>query len=177
MHIEKIAGWLDVKGVVSTSLQWIYRRIRSDREVGRVQIPGRLDISERSAAVEDKSRMSDWDLDTITGAGQEGDIVSPVDRKSKSMCLRAAANKTKALVGNALASMPGPASERVLIVTFHNRKEFVGHPDLGNAVGAHMYFALPYNQWERRLNEHSNRLVRRYFGNGVSLYGIEPTEV
>ena len=31
---EQIAGWLRVQGIVTVSYQWIYRRVRADREAG-----------------------------------------------------------------------------------------------------------------------------------------------
>ena len=93
---EQIAGWLRLKGIVIISFQWIYRRVWADREAGgtlyrelrqqgckrkrkkaageawRGLIPGRVDIAERPAVVEDKSRVGDWEVDMIVGAGHRG---------------------------------------------------------------------------------------------------------
>ena len=198
---EQIAGWLKARDVVTISCQWIYRRIRADRdagghlylylrqsgrkrkrkaapgEAGRGQIPGRVDISERPAEVEEKSRVGDWEVDTIIGAGHQGVIVSAVDRKSKYTVLQAVANKTKDLVGAALVSLLEPFCELVLTITADNGKEFAGHREFGAALGAAVYFARPYHSWERGLNEHTNGLVRQYFGKGESLLGIDPAKV
>ena len=198
---EQIAGWLRVQGIVTVRYQWIYRRIRADREAGghlylhlrgkgrkrkvakapgeagRGQIPGRVDISEWPAEVEDKSRVGDWEVDTIIGAGHEGVIVTAVDRMSKFTVLQAVANKTKALVGEALVSLLQPVSECVLTITADNGKEFAGHREFGEALGAEVSFARPYHSWERGLNEHANGLVRQYFGKGESLPGLDPARV
>ena len=50
---------------------------------GRGHIPGRVDISERPAIVEEKVRIGDWEADTIVGKGHSGALVSLVDRAAK----------------------------------------------------------------------------------------------
>ena len=97
---------LAVEGRARLGATWIYRRIWADRAAGgdlylclryrgkrrnrrgrdgagRGVIPGRVDISERPAIVEEKVRVGDWEVDTIVGARHSGAIVSMVDRASK----------------------------------------------------------------------------------------------
>ena len=104
-------------------------------------------------------------------------MVTAVDRMSKFTVLQAVATKTKALVGEALVSLLQPVSEFVLTITADNGKEFAGHREFGEALGAEVYFARPYHFWERGLNEHANGLVRQYFGKGESLPGLDPARV
>ena len=96
---EQIAGRLSLEGVVSVSAKWIYKRIWEDRATGgtlfqnlrrrgkkpnrrgrdgagRGVIPGRVDISERPQEVEEKSRVGDWEADTIIGSRHLGALVS-----------------------------------------------------------------------------------------------------
>ena len=40
--------------------------------------------------------------------------------------------------------------------TCDNGKEFCGHQELSQKLGADFYFATPYHSWERGLNEHNN---------------------
>jgi len=56
---------------------------RSSGKAGRGCIPNRIDIKERPAIVEEKSRLGDWEGDTIIGANHQGTILTLVDRKSK----------------------------------------------------------------------------------------------
>ncbi|MDE0124854.1 MAG: IS30 family transposase [Bryobacterales bacterium] len=81
--------------------------------------------------------------------------------------------KTKDLVGGALVSMLWPVSDLVLAVTADNGKKFGGHRE----VGADLYFARPYHSWERGLNEHTNGLIRQYFGKSESLANLDPQQV
>ncbi len=56
---------------------------RGAQTAGRGCIPNRVDIQQRPKIVESKSRIGDWEGDTIIGAKQQGVILSLVDRKSK----------------------------------------------------------------------------------------------
>ncbi len=42
-------------------------------------------------------------------------------------------------------------------------KEFCGHQELSQKLGADFYFATPYHSWERGLNEPTNRLLRQFY--------------
>lgn len=56
---------------------------RGAKTAGRGCIPNRVDIKQRPKIVESKSRLGDFEGDTIIGAKQQGVILSLVDRKSK----------------------------------------------------------------------------------------------
>ena len=144
---------------------------------GRGHIPGRVDISERPAVVEEKSRAGDWEVDTIIGAGHEGALVSVVDRMSNYTLLQAVTRKTASLVGGAVIAMLQPVKSLALTVTADHGKEFAGHRDIAKALEADVYFARPYHSWERGLNEHTNGLVRQYFGKSERLREVDPAKV
>lgn len=135
---------------------------RSSGKAGRGCIPNRIDISERPAIVETKSRIGDWEGDTIIGANHQGAIVSHVDRHSKFTLLKKVQRKTADLVTYAtverLIDFPFP----VLSITYDNGKEFSDHQVIGMVLNTTCYFAPPYQSWKRGLNEHTNGLVRQY---------------
>ena len=77
--------------------QWIYEYLRADKKRGGDLYKylrrrgkkrcwkcgpksGRVDISERLGIVEEKSRIGDWEANTIIGAGHRGAIVTLVGR-------------------------------------------------------------------------------------------------
>ena len=195
---EQIAGWLSLKKIAAISFKWIYQRIWRDRAAGghlylhlrqqgrkrrtkplpgtagRGQIPGRVDISERPAEVEEKSSVGDFEVDTIIGSKHRGAFVTVVDRHSKFLFLKEVTRKTAAQVGKALVDPLEPVRDSVRTITADNGKEFAGHADFGARLGADVCFARPYHSWERGLNEHSNGLVRQYFGKGESLLEVDP---
>jgi IS30 family transposase len=56
---------------------------RSSGKAGRGCIPNRIDMKNRPAVVEEKSRIGDWKGDLIVGAEHQGALLSYVDRHSK----------------------------------------------------------------------------------------------
>ena len=183
----QISGWLRKQvGMTTVSHETIYQHVWADKRAGgsiykelrhsgkkynkrskgtagRGCIPNRVDIDERPAIVEEKSRLGDWELDTIIGTGQSGAIVSMVDRASKLTMLVKTSGKTAQEVTRALLSRLSPIKEFVLTLTADNGKEFANHQEVSVALDSGYYFAKPYHSWERGLNEHTNGLVRQYF--------------
>src|SRR5271154_661868 len=56
---------------------------RKGKNSGRGLIPNRVDIDQRPSVVAAKSRIGDWEADTIIGANHRGAVMSHVERKSK----------------------------------------------------------------------------------------------
>lgn len=197
---EQIAGRLHREGVVSVSPKCIYNYIWEDRKAGgtlyrhlrrrgkkpnrrgrdgsgRGVIPGRVDISERPGVVEDKSRVGDWEADTIIGREHLGALVSLVDRASKFTFLSQVGRKTAEDVGKAMLRCLEPVRELVHTITADNGKEFAGHARVSEGLSAGFFFAAPYHSWERGLNEHTNGLVREFFPKKQDLRKVNPGEV
>jgi IS30 family transposase len=130
---------------------------------GHGQIPDRVSIDERPKIVEEKSRMGDWEGDTVESAGKNAYIATFVDRKTKFLLAKLMPDKSAATLNHAAlrAFKPIPAPRRNTL-TLDNGKEFAGHKSLSQALGIDIYFAHPYHSWERGLNEHTNGLIRQY---------------
>ncbi len=136
---------------------------RSKGTSGRGCIPNRIDIDKRPPIAETKTRLGDWELDTIIGTNQSGAIVSMVERTSKLTKLKKVLHKTAEEVDRALLEKLGPIKAFVHTMTADNGKEFSNHERVSLELEAGFYFAKPYHSWERGLNEHTNGLVRQYF--------------
>ena len=135
---------------------------RSTNKAGRGFIPGRIDIAMRPAIVDDKSRIGDWEIDTIIGKNHKGAIVSMVERRSKLTMLAKVSRNTAYDVEKALISRLSQVQDCVYTITSDNGKEFANHITISKKLKADFYFARPYHSWERGLNEHTNGLVRQY---------------
>jgi len=140
---------------------------RSKGTAGRGCIPNRVDIDQRPSIVDEKTRVGDWELDTIIGAEHDGAIVSMVDRHSKFTHLIKVPNKTAALVRDAIVEKLDPVRNFVHTLTSDNGKEFACHEEVSSLLQADFFFAKPYHSWERGLNEHTNGLVRQYLPKGT----------
>lgn len=183
---EQIAGVLKSNHIL-ISHESIYRHIWSDKRAGgglythlrrqgkkynhrgaktagRGCIPNRVDIQQRPKVVESKSRIGDWEGDTIIGSKQQGVILSLVDRKSKFTLLAKMngkyANQVPALIKKCFKRLPKKVAGHS--ITFDNGKEFSQHEKITKKTGMRCFFATPYHSWERGLNEHTNGLVRQY---------------
>ncbi|MGV2432416.1 MAG UNVERIFIED_CONTAM: IS30 family transposase [Rickettsiaceae bacterium] len=135
---------------------------RSSKNAGRGHIPARIDISMRPQIVETKSRIGDWEADTVIGANHKEAIVTLVDRCSKKTLLKKVPNKTKEVVTKAILELLLPYKEKVHTITFDNGGEFANHEIIAQVLDAKCYFATPYHSWERGLNEHTNGLLRQF---------------
>ena len=198
---EQIAGVLRNSGIF-ISYESIYRHIwankkaggdlythlrrrgkkynhRSAKTAGRGCIPNRVDIQKRPKIVEDKCRLGDWEGDTITGAKQQGVILSLVDRKSKLTLLAKMegkyADQVPGLIKKCLKRMPRKVAGHT--ITFDNGKEFSRHEKITQQTKLRCYFATPYHSWERGLNEHTNGLVRQYFPKASDLTKYTSEEI
>lgn len=146
---------------------------RSANKAGRGHIPNRVGIEERPEEANAKSRVGDWELDTVIGCRGEGDaIVSMVDRASKLTKLAKVPSKHAEVVSKALIDKLGELESTVYTLTADNGKEFAKHEEVATALSAKFFFATPYHSWERGLNEHTNGLVRQYLPKGCSLEDI-----
>jgi IS30 family transposase len=144
---------------------------RGAKTAGRGCIPNRVDIQHRPKIVERKSRIGDWEGDTIIGAKQQGVILSLVDRKSKFTLLAKMegkyAKQVPGLIKKCFKRLPRTVTGHS--ITFDNGKEFSKHEEITKKTGLPCYFATPYHSWERGLNEHTNGLVRQYCPKGSNL--------
>lgn len=182
---EQISGWLKQENDIWISHESLYRHIWRDKAQGgrlfehlrrrakryqkrgangktsRGQIVGRVDIDQRPAIVEARSRVGDWEVDTVIGLGRTAALVTIVERMTRyTLICRVSRNTslevTKAII-RSLSGLP------VRTLTFDNGKEFSDHLSIAQALQADTYFAKPYHSWERGLNENTNGLIRQYF--------------
>lgn len=135
-------------------------------------IRNRRMIDERPKIVEDKTRLGDWELDTIVGKQHKQAVLSVVERVSKLTILKKLPSKTSELTQSALVNALAPYKHLVHTLTSDNGSEFAKHQAISQALQADFYFAHPYSSWERGLNENTNGLVRQYIKKGSSLSDV-----
>ena len=172
------------------SPEWIYQYILRDKESGgdlhthlrckkkrkkrygatekRGQIKNRVSIDERPDVVELRSRVGDWELDTIIGRKGGSVLVTAVERKHRYSIVALAPNKAAEAVKEAIIKALKPLAHNVQTLTYDNGKEFAFHEEISKQLKAQGYFAHPYHSWERGLNENTNGLIRQYLPKGSS---------
>ncbi|CAE6703812.1 IS30 family transposase [Candidatus Nitrotoga fabula] len=114
-------------------------------------ITNRQPIEQRPAIVDARSRIGDWEADTIIGQNYRQTIVSLGKRK------------TAKTVTKTTTSLLNPHQRRVHTITSDDERKFAEHKEINNQLDTDFYFAHPYASWERGTNENTNGLIRQYF--------------
>ncbi len=183
---EQVSGYLKQHHALSLSHETIYRFIYRDairkaelkpylRQGCRQRrkrygsgarascIPNRISITERPHEVEKKTRLGDWECDTVIGKDRKSVLVTVVDRASLYTVCSRVLSRSAHVVSHAIIRLLRPFQERVKTLTFDNGAEFVQHERIACALEAATYFAHPYSSWERGINENTNGLLRQFF--------------
>lgn len=196
---EQISGRLKLEGVYSISHESIYQHILRDKKAGgdlythlrcqkkrrkrygtkshdrRGQIKNRVSIEKRPAIVDKKTRIGDWESDTVMGKNNRGCMTTVVDRASKRTKIRKCNSKESKVVCKEMSdSLKGEVTHTI---TKDNGKEFADHEQLSKDTGAKIFFAHPYCSWERGLNENTNGLIRQFFPKGLDFSTVTVADV
>lgn len=154
------------------------RKHSATRKLKQIPIANRISIHERPIIVEARSRIGDWELDTMIGANQQGIIGTFVDRTSRFVLINKMKNKTS-------AEMAIAASEKFKKIQKSKRKtmtadnggEFACHEFLAKEFGIDFYFADPYSSWQRGTNENTNGLIRQFLPKGTEFTNVTQDEL
>lgn len=147
---EQISGWLLEDQGQLISHESIYLHIWADKRAGgnlytylrrqgkkydkrrngkstRGQIKNRVSIDERPPVVEERSRVGDWEIDTVIGKGHSGALVTIVERSTKFTVSAQVNSKSATDVTRATIALLRPYKEAVHTITADNGKEFAYH--------------------------------------------------
>ena len=176
---EQVCAYLRKHHGITLHHSTIYRYLRQDKSNGgtlwqhlricskpyrkrygskwtRGKVPNRVGIENRPAIVDQKTRIGDWEADTI--------ICKLKNLKAEDTTL-AAIRVLKA------------HKARVHTITMDNGKEFYQHTKIAKALAAETYFCRPYHSWKKGLNENTNGLIRQYFPKQTDFRNISNREI
>jgi IS30 family transposase len=154
------------------------RRKKYGSKDKRGQLANRVSIEERPKIVDEKSRLGDWEIDTVIGKNHQRALVTIVEQVSKFTLIEKVDNKQSDTVTAATITLLKPyQGDKLFTITADNGKEFAGHEKIAQALDLKVYFAHPYSSWERGVNENTNGLIRQYFPKGSCFEGITEADV
>jgi len=196
---EQIHGWMKINMALTVSHEWIYQYILRDKQAGgflyqhlrckkkrkkrygsidrRGDLKNRVSIDQRPNVVEDRSRIGDWEADTVIGKAHKQAIVSLTERKSGLALFYKVDHRTKENTASAITKLLNFISDRVHTITSDNGKEFAHHEVIARSLNCDFYFAHPYSSWERGTNENTNGLIRQYFPKYKDFRTINDNEI
>jgi IS30 family transposase len=127
--------------------------------------------------VNDKSRIGDWEIDTVIGKGHSSALVTIVERVTNFTLSQQVEGKTAETVTKATIDPLKPLKDGVHTITADNGKKFAYHKEISQALRTEFYFAHSYSSWERGLNENTNGLLRQYFPKKIDFKKVTQHEV
>jgi len=131
------------------------------RRFQRVAKPLGRCIDERPTVVERRSRIGDWESDTVESRDHKPGVNTLVERKTGLVCISKLRERTS--VATAFAVSVRLIDVPAYTVTFDNGPENQAWRHVEQQLGTRCFFAHPYHSWERGTNENTNGLIRDYF--------------
>jgi IS30 family transposase len=126
------------------------------------------DLSERPTEANDRSRIGDWEGDTVAGKNSGPCLVTLADRMSRFLLSRKAEKKNSIYVRDTMIQCL--QGQPLHSITPDRGKEFARHAEVTAALNNVLfYFPQPHQPWQRGTNENTNGLLREYFPKGTDL--------
>ncbi|MBS0950567.1 IS30 family transposase, partial [Weissella minor] len=127
-------------------------------------------ITERPIEANKRSRVGDWELDTVRGKKGGQVLVTLVDRCSRKLFVQRANSERNIDINIALEKILDSVNPNdIKTITPDRGKEFSLHAAITNKYSVEFYFADAYSPWQRGTNENSNGLLREYVPKGQEI--------
>jgi len=136
--------------------------------------PDRI-IPEWTPPIKNRSRIGDWEGDTVYGAVGKGLVVTLADRK------------TRYLLAGKLQSRNALLAEKVVVdllkdkpvksLSLDNGSEFANFREIEKQISSPIYFAEPHKPWQRGTNENTNDILRFFFPKGTNFHEVSDEEL
>ena len=136
--------------------------------------PDRL-IPEWIEEIKNRTRIGDWEGDTVYGGVGKGLLVTLVDRRTRFLCAgliqSRSATETRETIESLLKDKP------VYSISLDNGSEFSEFRELEKALKTEVYFAEPHKPWQRGTNENTNDILRFFFPKGYNFHLLDEEEL
>lgn len=134
------------------------------RKCQRIFKPKGISIDERPKIVDTRSRIGDWEGDTVESVGHKPGINTLVERKTGYVFITKLKNKTSVATTNVVATrmnvLPRKAKHTLTLDNGPENSDFHG---IQERTHLSVFSAHPYCSGERGTNENTNGLIRDYF--------------
>ena len=131
--------------------------------------PDRL-IKDWPDEIRTRSRVGDWEGDTVCGGVGKGRIVTLVDRKTRFLrAVKVQGKKSEDTIDALLCALSGMPQRSI---SLDNGSEFSRFRELEKLTGTPIYFAEPHSPWQRGTNENMNGIVRFFSPKGCDFLSV-----
>lgn len=144
------------------------RRYQAKKRTGqkqkRVIIPNRIGIEQRPAVVEARSRLGDFEGDTLGRIKSDWSVLAGLlERRSRYLFLKKVSGLKYVMSG--FRRLLAPCRETVASLTLDNGIENAGY----QALNVPTYFCRPYHAWEKASLENAFQRLRRFIPKRAAL--------
>lgn len=127
--------------------------------------------------MDERSRLGDFEADTVVGRGRSGDLVTIAVRSTGLLLAELVPTLETDIVCPAVINQLLPFKDIVKTITFDNGREFSRHYVVATALDVECYFTRPYHSWEKGSVENANGLLRQYFKKDSSFAHLTQADV
>lgn len=140
------------------------RMPKGTRRCQRIFKPNGDSIDMRPVIVRERSRIGDWESDTVESTNRKPGINTLVERKSGLVLITKLKSKNSYATISVISDRLSPLPQKVKqTITFDNGPENSNWRELERRTKIKTFFAHAYHSWERGTNENTNGLIRDYF--------------
>lgn len=136
--------------------------------------PDRL-ITDWPEEIRNRSRIGDWEGDTVYGGVGKGLLITLVDRRTRLLKAALLPSRNAELTGKLIVSTLKDLPVRSL--SFDNGSEFSEFRKIEEDLKTKVYFAEPHKPWQRGTNENTNDIIRFFFKKGFDFRSISQDDV
>lgn len=137
-------------------------------------------IDDRPEAANKRTRVGDWEGDTMVGKPGRSRLLTYADRlsgKAQAIKVPGGDGLAEAIAGRTTDYFQKLPKAKRHTMTYDNGTEFSEHEHIGDRTALQVYFAHPYHSWERGTNENTNGLYRQFFPKKVDLDPVSQRDV
>lgn len=131
-------------------------------------------IHDRPECIDNRSRLGDFEGDTVYGSVGKGYLVTAIDRRSRFLVAAIAKDKSKESTAAALIKAIKMADKDIVpkSLTLDNGTEFAAYKLVEQELDIKVYFADNHSPWQRGSNENINGLLRFFFPRGTNFNNV-----
>lgn len=149
---------------------------RKSRKGGSIK--NMISISQRPREVEERSRMWDWESDSMIFSRQKEILSVQVERKTREVKLTKCPDKTAKETKKAIVEKLGEEdAEALLTLTLDRWSEGALHEEIAAELWLSVYFCHPYSSWEKGAVENRNMFIRRYLPRKKDMSKVTDEEI
>ncbi len=136
--------------------------------------PDRI-IPEWPEEIRKRSRIGDWEGDTVYGGVGKGLLVSLVDRKSRYLCAGLLSSRNAEETNRVMEQLLN--GKPLKSISLDNGSEFSQFRTLEDNLKTLVYFAEPHKPWQRGTNENTNDILRFFFKKGYDFHSLSQDDL